>query len=62
MSLQTFGSWPSVAMQSINFAISRRLPVVSGWAVLAKSGALLTYGLRLVESYRRPAYYVRRIP
>jgi hypothetical protein len=45
----------------INFAMSRRLPVVSGWAVMAKSGALLTYGPRLIESYRRPAYYVGRI-
>jgi putative tryptophan/tyrosine transport system substrate-binding protein len=45
----------------INFAMSRRLPVVSGWAVMAKSGALFTYGPRLVESYRRPAYYVGRI-
>src|SRR6185437_4807377 len=45
----------------INFAMSRRLPLVSGWAVMAKSGALFTYGPRLVESYRRPAYYVDRI-
>jgi putative tryptophan/tyrosine transport system substrate-binding protein len=45
----------------INFAASRRLPVVSGWAVMAKSGALCTYGPRLVESYRRTAYFVGRI-
>ena len=45
----------------INFAMSRRLPVVSGWAVMARSGALLTDGPRLSESYRRPAYYVARI-
>ncbi len=45
----------------INFAMSRRMPVVSGWAVMAKSGALLTYGPRLVESYRRTAYFVGRI-
>ena len=45
----------------INFAMSRRLPVVSGWAVMAMSGALFTYGPRLVESYRRTAYYVGRI-
>jgi putative tryptophan/tyrosine transport system substrate-binding protein len=37
----------------INFAMSRRLPVVSGWAVMANSGALFTYGPRLVESFRR---------
>lgn len=45
----------------INFAMSRRLPVVSGWAVMAKSGALFTYGPRLVESYRRTAYFAGRI-
>lgn len=45
----------------INFAMSRRLPVVSGWAVMADSGALCTYGPRLVESYRRTAYFVDRI-
>jgi len=45
----------------INFAMSRHLPVVSGWATMAKSGALFTYGPRLEESYRRPAYYVGRI-
>jgi putative ABC transport system substrate-binding protein len=45
----------------INFAMSRRLPVVSRWAVMAQSGALCTYGPRLVESYRRVAYYVDRV-
>ena len=42
----------------INFAMSRRLPVISGWAVMAENGALCTYGPRLVESYRRTAYFV----
>jgi putative ABC transport system substrate-binding protein len=45
----------------INFAMSRRLPVVSGWAVMAKSGALLTYGPRLADSYRRTAHFAVRI-
>lgn len=45
----------------VDFAMSRRLPVVSGWAVMAKSGALFTYGPRLAESYRRTAYFVARI-
>jgi putative ABC transport system substrate-binding protein len=45
----------------INFALKHRLPLVSGWAVMARSGALLTYGPRLVESYRRTAYFVGRI-
>ena len=45
----------------INFAMSRRLPVISGWAVMAENGALCTYGPRLAESYRRTAYFVDRI-
>jgi len=45
----------------LNFAMSRRIPVVSGWAVMAQSGAVCTYGPRLVESYRRVAYLVDRI-
>ena len=45
----------------INFAMKHRLPLISGWAIMAKSGALLTYGPRLVESYRRTAYFVGRI-
>jgi len=35
--------------------------VISGWAVMADSGALCTYGPRLVESYRRTAYFIDRI-
>jgi len=45
----------------IDFATSHRAPVVSGWPVFAKSGALCTYGPRLTESYRRLAHYVDRI-
>jgi putative tryptophan/tyrosine transport system substrate-binding protein len=45
----------------IGVANSLRIPVVSGWAVMAQSGALFTYGPRLVESYRRTAYFVGRI-
>ena len=45
----------------IDCAMRRRLPVISGWAVIADSGALCTYGPRLVESYRRVAYFVDRI-
>lgn len=37
----------------IDFAIAPRAPVVSGWPIFAKSGALCTYGPRLVSSYRR---------
>ena len=45
----------------IDFAMGRRVPVISGWPVFAQSGALCTYGPRLTESYRRLAYYVDRI-
>jgi putative ABC transport system substrate-binding protein len=45
----------------IEFAMSRRVPVISGWAIFAQSGALCTYGPRLAESYRRLAYYVDRV-
>ena len=47
--------------QIMGVANSLKLPVVSGWAIMAKSGALFTYGPRLVESYRRTAYFVARI-
>jgi putative tryptophan/tyrosine transport system substrate-binding protein len=45
----------------IDFASTLRIPVVSGWADFADSGALCTYGPRLTESYRRLAYYVDRV-
>jgi ABC-type uncharacterized transport system substrate-binding protein len=45
----------------IDFAMKHRVPVISGWPVFARSGALCTYGPRLSESYRRLAYYVDRI-
>jgi putative ABC transport system substrate-binding protein len=47
--------------QIIDFAGTLRIPVVSGWADFADSGALCTYGPKLTESYRRLAYYVDRI-
>jgi putative tryptophan/tyrosine transport system substrate-binding protein len=45
----------------INFATRHRVPLISGWAIMAKSGALLTYGPHLGESYRRTAYFAGRI-
>jgi putative ABC transport system substrate-binding protein len=45
----------------IDFGFSHRVPVVSGWPVFARSGALLTYGPNLEASYRRMAYFVDRI-
>lgn len=45
----------------LDFAFAYRLPVISGWAVMAESGALCTYGPRLTESYARVGYFVDRI-
>jgi putative ABC transport system substrate-binding protein len=45
----------------IDCALQHRIPLISGWAVMADSGALLTYGPRLSESYRRTAAYVDRL-
>ena len=45
----------------IDFAMSHRAPVISGWPVFAESGALCSYGPRLAESYRRLAHYVDRV-
>jgi putative ABC transport system substrate-binding protein len=36
-------------------------PVISGWPVFARSGAICSYGPKLSESYRRLAYYVDRV-
>ncbi|MFZ4533553.1 MAG: ABC transporter substrate binding protein, partial [Alsobacter sp.] len=43
--------------------LSRQLaiPALSGWAVMADAGAVLTFGPRLAESYRRAGYFVDRI-
>ena len=45
----------------IDYGTARQVPVIGAWAIFAQSGALLTYGPRLTESYRRAAYYVDRI-
>lgn len=45
----------------IEFAMQHRAPVISGWPIFAKSGALFTYGPKLSDSYRRLASYVDRI-
>jgi putative ABC transport system substrate-binding protein len=43
------------------FTSERRIPTISGWAVIAEGGCLLTYGPNLQVSYRRLAYFVDRI-
>ena len=45
----------------IDFAMSKRVPAISGWPIFAQSGALFTYGPKIAESYRRLAYYVDRV-
>ena len=41
--------------------LARNVPVVSGWASLARAGALLTYGPNLEAAYRRIGFYVMRV-
>ncbi|MDP1839797.1 MAG: ABC transporter substrate-binding protein [Reyranella sp.] len=41
--------------------IARKVPLVSGWAVIARAGALLTYGPNLQEAYRRVALCAVRV-
>jgi putative ABC transport system substrate-binding protein len=43
------------------FAMTQRIPLISGWHAFAEAGALLSYGPRLEESYRRLAHFVARI-
>ena len=45
----------------IELATSLGIPVVSGWDIMAKSGALFTYGPRLKDAYSRTAYFVDRL-
>lgn len=43
------------------FAEARRIPLVSGWRAFAEAGAVISYGPRLEDSYRRLAHFVARI-
>ena len=43
------------------WAIERRLPFASGWAMFADSGGLMTYGPSVNGSYRRVGYYAARV-
>ncbi len=43
------------------FAISAKIPAVSGWAAFADNGFLVTYGPNLTDTYRSLARYVDRI-
>lgn len=44
-----------------HFAMARRMPLVAGWRAFAEADALLAYGPRLEDSYRRLAHFVARI-
>ncbi len=48
---------PVIAAQ----CLARNIPLVSGWASIARAGALLTYGPKLHEAYKRVAFYVMRV-
>ena len=41
--------------------LRRRVPLIGGWAEMARAGALLTYGPNLRDAYRRVASYVIRV-
>src|SRR4051794_38697857 len=45
----------------IDYGMKQGAPVISGWPVFARSGAICSYGPKLSESYRRLAYYVDRV-
>ncbi|MBR0693565.1 ABC transporter substrate-binding protein [Bradyrhizobium lablabi] len=44
-----------------DFAAEQQVPVVAGWSLFARSGAICTYGPLQSEQYRRLAAYVDRI-
>lgn len=43
------------------WSVKNRLPAISGWALFAENGNLMSYGCNLRESFRRLASYVDRI-
>jgi putative ABC transport system substrate-binding protein len=44
-----------------DFASEQRIPVIAGWSIFARSGAICSYGPLQSEQYRRLASYVDRI-
>ena len=45
----------------IEYGMRHQAPLISGWPIFARSGAICSYGPKLSESYRRLAYYVDRV-
>ena len=43
------------------FAVTNRIPAISGWARFAEAGNLMSYGPNLQDVYRRLAIYVDKI-
>jgi putative ABC transport system substrate-binding protein len=50
-----------LAARPAEFAKDRRIPVISGWAELAHSGGLMTYGPSSSKFFRRLAACVKKI-
>ena len=44
-----------------DYAAEQRIPVIAGWSIFARSGAICSYGPLQSEQYRRLAAYVDRI-
>ena len=51
----------SYAQRISAFSLKERIPAVSGWAVFAERGNVMTYGPVVADCYRRIASYVDRI-
>jgi putative ABC transport system substrate-binding protein len=45
----------------LDFMTHHRIPVVTGWSAMAESGALVVYGPRRADAFRRVAYFVDRL-
>jgi len=43
------------------YSLKQRTPAISGWAVFAQRGNVMTYGPVIADCYRRLASYVDRI-
>lgn len=51
----------SYAERIFAFSLNQRIPAISGWAVFAQRGNVMTYGPVIIDCYRRVASYVDRI-
>ena len=51
----------SFAQRLASFSVAQKIPAVSGWALFAQRGNLMSYGPVIDECYRRLAAYVDKI-